>query len=245
MALIEKNGQKFLLEKASVIDLPEVKELDDLAFGAEKGFPGVVGISVQELNDLVSHGVIVTLREKETNKLVAHGQLLLETTNGHCLKNSTDSFCYGFAVHPDYQGKGLGKLMIHEQKKLALDAGRTRMNLTVRVGNTPSMGAFFSEGFHVTYFHSEYYGSFPYGARLEMEKDLTVEMLPNNEEIVGVLCQAVLIPVIPGPLYDVDLDALRVVASLAGDINTGSLRGVGLLPPKDGKAQIVFKKVRH
>lgn len=54
---------------------------------------------------------------------------------------------YGFVVHPDHQGRGIGRDVLHRVSRQALADGATRVHLEVAVDNDRALGLYTSLGF--------------------------------------------------------------------------------------------------
>ncbi|MET0495517.1 MAG: GNAT family N-acetyltransferase [Actinoplanes sp.] len=54
---------------------------------------------------------------------------------------------YGFAIHPDQQGRGIGRDMLHRMCRTALDDGATAVNLEVATDNDRALNVYTSLGF--------------------------------------------------------------------------------------------------
>ena len=54
---------------------------------------------------------------------------------------------YGFAIHPDQQGRGIGRDMLHRMCRTALDGGATAVNLEVATDNDRALNLYTSLGF--------------------------------------------------------------------------------------------------
>lgn len=149
-------------------DIQQIKELDDLCFGSHQG------ISIEELNQVIDNGAIFLLFDDD--RLVGESQLITQTFPGSPAFPMDTAYFYGTAVHPDLQGKNLSNLLIAEQEKYAIEQGKTKFLLTIRVENYPSLKIRMSAGFKIIGYDKGYYGNnYPEDARLILVKDISIQ----------------------------------------------------------------------
>lgn len=133
-------------------ELLEAKALDDLVFGQHQG------ITLPELQAISLQGGLLGLRD-EAGRLLAETQVIVEPIPEHPQLAPGAAHCYGTAVHPDYQGRGLGGIMATMQERVARNAGKTRLTLSVRPENIPSILLRLRQGFLATGYDPHYYGT--------------------------------------------------------------------------------------
>jgi ribosomal protein S18 acetylase RimI-like enzyme len=112
------------IRAATVQDLPAVSELLTLGFGWAPSAPADLG------NDM-----FVVERESEligTVRLIHEGD-----TAG----------VYGFAIHPDHQGRGIGRDVLHRLCRKARADGATSVTLEVATDNDRALNLYTSLGF--------------------------------------------------------------------------------------------------
>lgn len=237
-------GADHLVKKAQTQDeLLEAKALDDLVFS------GQVGISMEELSEIINHGEILLLRDRH-GKLIGESQVITSPIPQHPHIDPDEAYNYGTAVLPGRQNQGVGQILFKAQEIVAVEAAKTRSTLTVRLENAQSMRARFKAGFQVVGYDPERYGALKVGgARLIMEKKLTEQVpisstetlarevsagnvllvnLGNVASAVGNVAPMIGIPVRIGD--EVDYYAHELVKTF---FNNSHYRGVGLLKPSD------------
>ena len=149
-------------------DIQQIKELDDLSFGSHQG------VSIEELNQVIDNGAIVLLFDGD--RLVGESQLITQTFPGSPAFPMDTAYFYGTGVHPDFQGKNIGKLLTAEQEKFAVNQGKTKFLLTIRVENYPSLKLRMASGFKIIGYDKAYYGSnYPEDARVLLIKDIGIQ----------------------------------------------------------------------
>lgn len=164
---IENAGRVYSIEIAETQEqLLEAKAIDDLVFGKH------VGISMEELNEIVNHGMLLLLRD--TNGiLIGESQVITSPIPQHPNLASNEAYNYGTAVLPELQNNGIAQALFKAQEKVAIEAGKTNITLTVRLENAQSIRGRLKAGFQVVGYDPNHYDSFENGgARLIMEKNL-------------------------------------------------------------------------
>ncbi|HHV79382.1 MAG TPA: ribosomal protein S18-alanine N-acetyltransferase [Firmicutes bacterium] len=76
------------------------------------------------------------------------------------------------AVHPDYRGKGLGRLLMNELIERAKSRGARKMTLEVRKSNTVAQGLYSSLGFEARGIRKGYYSDTHEDAIIMWKDDL-------------------------------------------------------------------------
>lgn len=163
--MLEILNNKYFLESAkSQQQLVEAKALDDLAFGPH------LGISMEELIEIVNHGAVLLLKDLD-GKLIAESQVITSPISQHTILEQDEAYNYGTAVHPDYQNKGIAQILFNAQETVAIKAGKSRNTLTARLENAQSLRGRFKAGYQIVGYDANRYGPFEQGgARLVMEK---------------------------------------------------------------------------
>lgn len=164
MAVIDE----WRVEVATEKDLPEIKIVDDAAFGSHHG------ITYQELKKILECGCIVVLRHPITDKIIGQSQLVWKSIQElpYALEWPA-GWCYGTGILPQYQGNGLGKILAREREKIARQKGLRQLLMTIRVENYASLRLYHGEGFRSFVYQHDFYGNNPAeDARLLLRKDL-------------------------------------------------------------------------
>ncbi len=163
---VELKNKAYTLEYAmSESDLVEAKKLDDLVFAGHQG------ISMDELHEIAEHGAVILLRDLQ-GKLIGESQVITSPISEHPHLEADQAFDYGTAIHPDYQNMGIAQFLFKAQEKVAIEAGKSRNTLTVRLENAKSIRGRFKSGYQIVGYSQDYYGPLEKdGARLFMEKN--------------------------------------------------------------------------
>ncbi|MBI4157987.1 GNAT family N-acetyltransferase [Candidatus Woesebacteria bacterium] len=172
-------GNEVRVEIAETEDqMMEAKVLDDLIFSAH------LGITVEELVEIMNHGRLLLLRDSE-GKLIGESQVITSPISQHPHLDPDEAYNYGTAIAPERQNGGVAQILFKAQEMVALEAGKTRSTLTVRLENAPSIRSRFKAGFEVVGYDPKKYGSVEEdGARLIMEKNLVNPAKnPSNEAL--------------------------------------------------------------
>jgi ribosomal protein S18 acetylase RimI-like enzyme len=120
------------IRAATVQDLPAVYELLDLGFGwrpPATGNPGNDGPSTVDPNMLV----------------VERDGALIGTVR--LIREGDDAGVYGFVIHPAYQGRGIGRDVLHRLCRKARADGAQAVNLEVATDNDRALNLYTSLGF--------------------------------------------------------------------------------------------------
>ncbi|WP_026478957.1 ribosomal protein S18-alanine N-acetyltransferase [Alkaliphilus transvaalensis] len=121
----------------AIVRKMEIKDLDDVVLIEEISFPTPWSKSAFEKElkkNLLAKYLVVTLEEK----VVAFGGMWLIVDEAHVTN---------IAVHPDYRGKQLGKLLVEGMIKEAHSIGMLRMTLEVRRSNIVAQNLYKALGF--------------------------------------------------------------------------------------------------
>ncbi|MFH1188293.1 MAG: GNAT family N-acetyltransferase [bacterium] len=168
MEEIIKGSKSFILRVAEMHELPEVKAVDDCAFGNHHG------ISMEELHTLYHRGKIIILVEKETGKIIGETQVLFTPINE--LPYQFDhhvAYCYGIGVLPEYQRQGFGKILMNAHDTWAKQEGLKESHMTIRAENYPSIKLMIDVGYHIFGYDPTFYGkNIETDARLLLRKSL-------------------------------------------------------------------------
>lgn len=258
--LIEHRGMNHQVYFASKNDIPEIKALDDLAFGIGTA-NAHQGVSPQELEHIIDNGAIALLRSPE-GTLIAESQIITSPIREHPSLDLGEAYLYGTAIHPAFQHHGLAQPLFFVQEHVARAAGKQSVGLTARVENMKSVRARLKFGFQIVdYSPTEYGPAEEDGARLILKKALNGPNVPMDitETAAKIMCGHI-------PLVDCanDLKAfgteMLAVKVIAGDkvflpahaiisiVLQNGYRGVGVLKASEygeldhAPSLIIFKK---
>lgn len=160
-------------------EMMEAKALDDLVFSAH------LGITTEELVEIMNHGRLLLLRDSD-GKLIGESQVITSPIPQHPHLESDEAYNYGTAVLPEKQNGGVAQVLFKAQEMVALEAGKKRSTLTVRLENAQSVSARFKAGFQVVGYDAQKYGPMEKdGARLIMEKNLLNPRLNPSREVLN------------------------------------------------------------
>ncbi len=162
---------------ATPAELDEIKALDDVAFGAHQG------VSVAELDFVLSRGFIITLRERHTHSLIGQSQLLLPPEPEHIHCPSAYAYCYGTAISPAYHRRRLGAVLARAQELLARQAQRQGLFLSARLENAASLKLRFQQGFVISGCAANFYGEGVSGARVLLTKAFEQSLVGSFEHV--------------------------------------------------------------
>ena len=163
---VEYAGVNHQVEVAQTVEqLAEAKALDDLAFS------GQVGISMVELQEMMANGAVLLMRNTEGN-LIGESQVITTPVSEHPILEPDEAYNYGTAILPGLQSHGMAQVLYKAQELVAVESGKTRSTLTVRLENAQSLRGRFKAGFHIIGYDPDHYGPFEEGgARMIMEKN--------------------------------------------------------------------------
>ena len=153
--LIVYQRQRFEVGIASTDDeLKEAKLLDDLAFGPYHG------VTLGELEKIRAVGKLILLREEGSGELIGESQIIFEPIEELPYEFSHPvGFCYGTAVSPNFQGRGLGRLLALQQEAVSIICGKKELQMTIRVENYPSLRMRTKLGYKIYGYQEDFYGS--------------------------------------------------------------------------------------
>lgn len=191
---IKHNDRVFVLGLAGKDELEEVKGVDDRAFGSHHG------VTMEELEQILRYGKILTLREKDSGILVGEAQVLFEKIPElPCTLGPNVGYCYGIGIRPEFQGQGFGKVLMKAHDRCAYEAGCKETLLTVRIENYPSIRLMMGTGYHIYGYDPTFYGSnLETDSRILMKRHLNGN--GNGEKVF--LRGPVFVPVVFGDEHD-------------------------------------------
>ncbi len=174
-------------------DLRLVKEIDDAAFGAHHG------VSMEELIEVQNNGFVIMSFDRLTQNCTGQSQILLNPIADLQFSFTPGiSYCYGIAVHPDCQGRGIGKILAIKQEEILLSLGISELHMTVRVENYSNLRVMIGLGHCIYNYNKTFYGPNPEDARIYLKKKL------SSQAKSFVLDSLVFVPVSFGDRHDYD-----------------------------------------
>lgn len=191
-------------------DLSQAKQIDDAAFGIHHG------ITIEELMEIHNHGFVILLFDGD-HEMVGQSQILEEPIEmlPHSFEKPT-SYCYGIAIHPKFQGHGLGKVLAKEHELLAIERGMEVMEMTVRVENYASLRVMTGLGHKIGRYLPDFYGpNQTTDARVFLSKRLSPDFPASRDGNDG----GVFVPVDYTSPYDAE--AHQRIANLISTGHTG------------------------
>lgn len=153
------------LKFLEVEDLPQVIELDQICFG---GFWSLEGYT-REIKSPNSTLLIITIPDEENKKVIGLGCLWAILEEAHISL---------LAIHPDFQGRGLGKLLLLSLLKDAVNRKLERATLEVKETNIKALSLYEKFGFKIAGKRKKYYSNTGEDALVLWCKDL--EKITNN-----------------------------------------------------------------
>ncbi|MBN2040501.1 MAG: GNAT family N-acetyltransferase [Spirochaetes bacterium] len=142
------NKTRYHIRKADEKDIPEMVDLLVLLFSLEADFTINTGNQTKGLEFLLkdknSHVLVL---ENENEKIIGMTtmQILISTSEGGRVGLIEDVI-----ISNEYRGKGAGKAIINEIKKLACDLKLTRLQLLADKNNTNAIEFYKKIGWRIT-----------------------------------------------------------------------------------------------
>lgn len=139
--MIKNMGSDVLFREMTLADVPEVGIVEQLSFitpWSEDSF-----VSELLYNQLAFYYVL----EYQT-RVIAYGGLWTIAGEGHITN---------IAVHPDFRGNHLGRILVEDMLKAGLSMGCEKFTLEVRPANTPAVRLYESLGFRSVGIRPKYY----------------------------------------------------------------------------------------
>jgi len=132
-------------------EIKEVKALDDFVFG------GRHIVTLKELHKVKKVGIIFALYNTKTGVIAGEALLLFHPISEipYTFENPV-GYCYRVGIHPDFQGCGLGKVLITKIWEAALSNGVEELRLSVRPENFISLKLMFSQDFHIIEYKKDF-----------------------------------------------------------------------------------------
>ncbi len=125
-------------------DIADVKNLNDLVFDGKRG------ATLEELHKIKRHGFILILYNTKTKKIVGEAQFLLSSIPEIPYKfNSSIGYCHSLSIHPDFQARGFGKILMEKGWSIVISGGVKELHLSIRLENYPSLKLMFGQGFQI------------------------------------------------------------------------------------------------
>jgi len=132
-------------------EIREIKALDDLVFS------GRHIVTLEELGKVKKTGIIFALYNIKTGVIVGESLLLFCPISEIPYDfKSPIGYCYRVGIHPDFQGYGLGKVLIKKVWEAALSRGVEDLRLSVRPENFISLKMMFSQDFHIIEYKKDF-----------------------------------------------------------------------------------------
>jgi ribosomal-protein-alanine N-acetyltransferase len=135
---------KLQLKTLEKHELPQVLELDRLCFG---GFWSIEGY-LREIDSPNSTLLIITIPDNQASKVIGLGCFWAILEEAHITL---------LAVHPDFQGQGLGKLLLFSLLKDAAKRKLERATLEVKETNHIALSLYEKFGFKIAGRRKNYY----------------------------------------------------------------------------------------
>ncbi len=139
-----------LLRRGSVQDIEEIRKIEDRAFGKHAyDYP-----SLQYMLGIANSVTVVAVSE---GRIVGYASVYFR-------KNSRISHLESIAVDPDYQGRGLGKMLLDEVEKISIGMNCTLIVLETFEKNAAALRLYERSGYLereivTDYYHIPYEGS--------------------------------------------------------------------------------------
>lgn len=131
----------YIGEEMNLSHIDDVVEIENLSFKT----PWSKSAFIYELTKNKCSKYRVILKD---GKVVAYGGMWILLDEAHITN---------IAVHPEYRGIGLGKMIVEHMIKAAKGSGVTSMTLEVRVGNIPAINLYKKYGFEEVAIRKGYY----------------------------------------------------------------------------------------
>ncbi len=122
-----------MIRRATPEDLDQLVELENLGFATDR-------FNRNQFRYLISKGRGALLVEEEDGRIVGMLILLWRQRSRACR-------VYSVVVHPEVQGKGLGRRLMEEAERVARANGLKRIILQVRIGNPTAIHLYESLGY--------------------------------------------------------------------------------------------------
>lgn len=90
-----------------------------------------------------------------------------------------ESHMTNIAVHPDFRGKGYGRVLFYAMMEAAFKQGARQMTLEVRETNTVAQNLYFSMDYEKQGYRKRYYTDTGEGALLLWNRDLSATLAKN------------------------------------------------------------------
>ena len=127
------------IREMTINDLGKVIDVEVAAYE----HPWTLGI----MRDCIRVGYSCWVYE-DNDSIVGHGIIMLGGSESHVLN---------ICVHPDYQRRGIGRIMLEHLTQVARDSGADTMLLEVRASNIIAMQLYLSADFHELGMRANYY----------------------------------------------------------------------------------------
>ncbi|MGY0288382.1 MAG: ribosomal protein S18-alanine N-acetyltransferase [Candidatus Methanodesulfokora washburnensis] len=129
--------------RARLEDLDEIMRIEELCFKPSERF------SRETYESLLSRKEVAFIVAEIDGRIV--GFVAAEA-------RGLKGYVYTINVHPEYQGKGIGKALMKEMETRMRDVGVRIMELEVRVDNKKAVKMYESLGYSTVFFLPSYYG---------------------------------------------------------------------------------------
>lgn len=178
----------------SIDDLKIAKIVDDAAFGIHHG------ISMEELIHIIDNGFILMIFDRITGECIGQSQILLSTIPELPFPFAPSmGYCYGIAIHPEKQGRGIGKVLACQQEQVLLSRDIKELCMTVRVENYNNLRLMTKLGHRIYHYDRNFYGHKREDARVYLKKSL---VLNDSSILYQEISDLEFVPVNFGDLYD-------------------------------------------
>ena len=139
---------KLTIRRGSIKDIDEITKIEGRAFGSHAyDYP-----SLRYMLEIANSVTVVSIMD---NKLVGYATVYFR-------KNSKVSHLESIAVDPDFQGYGIGKILLNEVEKISVEMKCSRIVLETFEKNVSALKLYERNGYTVRELVPDYYHT-PYG----------------------------------------------------------------------------------
>jgi len=152
-----------------VIRIANLEDLDALVAIENRAFT-IDRFSRRSFRYLLTKANAVTLVEERDGVVCGYAMLLFNI-------GTSLARLYSLAIHPDYQGKGIGNALLNEAEKVAMERNCITLRLEIRKDNIPSISFFEKHDYRKFGVLKDYYEDHMEGLRYE--KSLGPQQKPD------------------------------------------------------------------
>lgn len=164
---LAENLMAAMIRDAVLDDVNQLVDLETRCFETDR-------LSARSFKRFLSKGKATVLVEEDGSCMRGYVLVLFHP-------NTSLARLYSLAVEPELRGQGIGRELLVEAERRALERGATRMRLEVHQNNAPAQALYRALGYKAFAVHPDYYED--HASAVRMEKHLAPRLAPDLSRV--------------------------------------------------------------